>query len=120
MLSKLGCTALCLTLAEGYITRANYYYRSDTPLLISHRGDWGHYPEHALPAYVSAYYAGVDVIEFDIQVSKDGDLVIHHDAFLDITTDILDHKSKWIDRRRYGKFWCPDFTTAELKTLTLV
>jgi len=61
-------TALAVNLTEvmGFITRADYYYRTDRPLLIAHRGTWGYYPEHSLGGYVDSYYAGVDFIEFDV------------------------------------------------------
>ena len=94
---------------KSYITRADYFYRKDRPLLIAHRGEWGYYPEHALPGYVEAYYAGVDFIEFDCQVTKDGELVIQHDAFIGkitstkithSTTDIHDHLDRFKDRKR--------------------
>jgi glycerophosphoryl diester phosphodiesterase len=65
--------ALSVTMTQvvGFLTTADYYYRSDRPLLIAHRGTWGEYPEHALAGYVDSYYAGVDFIEFDLQISKD-------------------------------------------------
>jgi len=78
--------------------------------LIAHRGTWGYYPEHAIPGYVEAYYAGADFIEFDVQVTKDGELVILHDAYLDSTTDIREHKDRFGDREKYGKFFVPEFT----------
>ena len=91
-------SSLSWTLIDGYITRADYFYRSDRPLLIAHRGTWGRYPEHALPGYVEAYYAGVDFIEFDVQVTKDGELVILHDGYINWTTDIQDHKNRFKDK----------------------
>ena len=63
-----GAASLVLTLTNvlGYISRADYYYRTDRPLLIAHRGTYGYYPEHALGGYIEAYYAGADFIEFDV------------------------------------------------------
>ncbi len=64
-----GVAVVLATLVQvvvGFITRADYYYRTDRPLLIAHRGTWGKYPEHSLGAWIDSYYAGVDFIEFDI------------------------------------------------------
>jgi len=110
---------LNLRQVAGYISRADYFYRSDRPLLIAHRGTWGYYPEHALPGYVEAYYAGVDFIEFDVQVTKDGELVILHDAYIDLTTDIHDHFDRLGHKELYHHYFVPTFTLAELRTIFL-
>ena len=57
---------LCLTTVTGLLTNADYFYRSDRPLIIAHRGIWGDYPEHSLAGYIEAYYAGADFLEFDL------------------------------------------------------
>lgn len=53
-----------------------------TPLNIAHRGGADLWPENTLEAFARAIQLGVDGLEFDIQLSKDGILVIHHDAVL--------------------------------------
>lgn len=78
------------TAVNGILTRADYFYRKDRPFVIAHRGMWGHYPEHTLPAYVEAYYAGVDWIEMDIQLTKDGVPLVAHDIVLEHNTNIGD------------------------------
>jgi len=57
------------------MTDASYFYRTDRPLLISHRGSFGHFPEHSLGGYTDAYYGGADYIELDLQITKDGHLI---------------------------------------------
>lgn len=57
------------------------------PRVVAHRGDSAHYPENTLPAFESAYKMGVDVIETDVHLSKDGVLVIWHDPTLDRNTN---------------------------------
>lgn len=52
------------------------------PLTIAHRGGADLWPENTLEAFARAIEMGVDGLEFDIQLSKDGALVIHHDATL--------------------------------------
>lgn len=53
----------------------------------AHRGDVKNAPENTIPAFESAVKLGAQQIEFDVQLSKDGELVIMHDATLDRTTD---------------------------------
>ncbi|MBI2827014.1 MAG: glycerophosphodiester phosphodiesterase [Planctomycetia bacterium] len=88
---------------------------SDRKLVIAHRGASGYLSEHTLPAYALAYGLGADYIEPDVVLSRDGVLVCHHDIHLGQTTDVA---HRFPDRARPdGKFYCIDFTLAELKTL---
>lgn len=56
------------------------------PLIIAHRGDSAHRPENTLASFASALELGADLVEFDIQLSKDGQVLVIHDASLDRTT----------------------------------
>ncbi|WP_405856459.1 glycerophosphodiester phosphodiesterase family protein [Streptomyces sp. NBC_01515] len=56
-------------------------------LTIGHRGVMGLEPENTLRSFVAAEQAGLDVIELDLHLSKDGALVVMHDADVDRTTD---------------------------------
>ncbi|MFD7993343.1 glycerophosphodiester phosphodiesterase [Streptomyces mexicanus] len=56
-------------------------------LTIGHRGVMGVEPENTLRSFVAAERAGLDVIELDLHLSKDGALVVIHDAEVDRTTD---------------------------------
>ncbi|GAA0675577.1 MULTISPECIES: glycerophosphodiester phosphodiesterase [Clostridium] len=55
-------------------------------LNIAHRGFSGMYPENTMLAFKEAINAHCDGIETDVQVSKDGVLVICHDELLDRTS----------------------------------
>ena len=44
-------------------------------------------PENTLRSFVAAQHAGLDAIELDLHLSKDGALVVMHDAEVDRTTD---------------------------------
>ena len=57
------------------------------PVVVAHRGDSMHYPENTLPAFLSAVKMGIDVVETDVHLSKDGVLVIWHDPTLERNTD---------------------------------
>ncbi|MYR63231.1 glycerophosphodiester phosphodiesterase [Streptomyces sp. SID625] len=56
-------------------------------LTIGHRGIMGVEPENTLRSFVAAQQAGLDAIELDLHLSKDGALVVMHDADVDRTTD---------------------------------
>ncbi|MEU0052807.1 glycerophosphodiester phosphodiesterase family protein [Streptomyces sp. NPDC006184] len=56
-------------------------------LTIGHRGVMGVEPENTLRSFVAAQQAGLDLIELDLHLSKDGALVVMHDADVDRTTD---------------------------------
>ena len=57
------------------------------PRVVAHRGDSEFYPENTLPAFLSAVELGVDVIETDVHLTKDGRIVIWHDPTLERNTD---------------------------------
>lgn len=57
------------------------------PKILAHRGDSAFYPENSLEAFESASSLGVDVIETDIHLTKDGKIIIWHDESVDRQTD---------------------------------
>lgn len=56
-------------------------------LVIGHRGNRAHAPENTLESLLEAVALGADAVEFDLHVSRDGTLVVIHDATLERTTD---------------------------------
>ncbi len=59
----------------------------DGYLKIAHRGASGTAPEHTRPAFMRALELGADMIEMDIQLSRDGYLVVFHDETLERTSN---------------------------------
>ncbi|WP_312095970.1 glycerophosphodiester phosphodiesterase [Niallia sp.] len=55
--------------------------------IYGHRGAKGRYPENTLLSFQQAILQGVDGIELDVHLSKDGEVVVIHDEFLNRTTD---------------------------------
>jgi len=53
----------------------------------AHRGASQYAPENTLPAFALALEQGAEGVEFDVQLSADGELVLIHDETLDRTTD---------------------------------
>ena len=54
--------------------------RRNTPEKISHRGAHQTHPENSVPAFLRAIELGADAIELDVHGTRDGTLVVHHDA----------------------------------------
>lgn len=55
--------------------------------IFGHRGSMGTTPENTLLGFRHALDLGVDGIELDVQLTKDGELVVIHDESIDRTTD---------------------------------
>jgi glycerophosphoryl diester phosphodiesterase len=88
-----------------------------SPIVIAHRGASGYLPEHTLAGKALAYGLGADFLEQDVLVTRDGELVVLHDLYLDEVTDVA---HRFPTRcRDDGRFYVIDFDLAELKTLTV-
>jgi glycerophosphoryl diester phosphodiesterase len=68
-----------------------------------HRGAFHFAPENTLKAFELAAEMGADGVELDVQLTRDGEVVVIHDETVDRTSD--------------GKGHVKDFTLAELKRL---
>jgi len=91
-------TAMLLTALRG----------AEAPLLpwggiCAHRGGGALFPENTVPALQEAVRRGVQMVEFDLALTRDGELVLMHDRTVDRTTD--------------GKGRVSDLTLAQLKQL---
>lgn len=73
--------------------------------VVAHRGDWRHAPENSISAINNAAAMGVDMVEIDIQKTKDGDFVLMHDGNINRMTD--------------GTGNISDYTVEELKKFRL-
>lgn len=71
----------------------------------AHRGASGYAPENTLEAFDLAAKQQADGVELDVQLTKDGKLVVIHD--------------ETVDRVSNGSGWVKDFTLAELKRFRL-
>ena len=77
----------------------------DRIFVVSHRGDWRNAPENSLKAICNCIDMGVDMVEIDVRMTKDGQLVLMHDETVNRTTT--------------GKGNVSDLTLDELKKLYL-
>lgn len=64
-----------------------WYASSTHTPVVGHRGIRSRYPENTLISFDAAIRLGVDMIEFDINVTKDGIPVVIHDATIDRTSN---------------------------------
>ncbi|HNA89194.1 MAG TPA: glycerophosphodiester phosphodiesterase [Anaerolineales bacterium] len=90
-----------------------YYSGIQTrPLVIAHQGGDGLWPGETMFAYQSAVDLGVDVLEMDIHITKDGVLVLMHDETVDRTTDgtgeIESMTLEELKKLDAGYDWSPD------------
>lgn len=65
----------------------NPWLREYLPLSVAHRGHSIAYPENTLEAYRKAIDLGIEMIECDVNITRDGQLVMMHDSTLDRTTN---------------------------------
>jgi glycerophosphoryl diester phosphodiesterase len=68
--------------------------RGPLPLTFAHRGGAGLWPENTLEAFRGAIELGCSHLETDLRVTRDGAIVIMHDARLERTTDGTGHVSE--------------------------
>ena len=61
--------------------------RGDWPVNLAHRGASARAPENTLEAFRLAVEAGAGGLELDVHVTRDGEVVVIHDASVDRTTD---------------------------------
>lgn len=66
--------------------QTNPWLRAGRPLSVAHRGHSIAYPENTLESYRKAIELGVEMIECDVNITRDGKLVMMHDTTLDRTT----------------------------------
>lgn len=70
-------------------------------MILAHRGASGYAPENTKAAFLKAIEMGANGVELDVQLTKDGYLVVNHD--------------EWIDRTSDGTGWIKDYTLEELR-----
>ena len=85
VLTIISLTVLAENRAEKL--RENLFHNPKYVTVVAHRGDWRNHPENSLPAFQSCIEMGVDMIEIDLQRTKDGELILMHDRTVDRCTN---------------------------------
>lgn len=125
--------ALCACIAVGcfFFLPARYQEvklmvnnAADQTMVMAHRGDSVDAPENTLPAFQAAIDHGADAAEMDVQMTKDGTIVVMHDSSIDRTTtghgniwDVTYDEIKDLDN---GSFFDASFADTRIPTLDQV
>lgn len=96
-----------------FVTRKKFYdiiYLKEGECMVrtqiwAHRGASGYAPENTLPAFQKAIEMESDGVELDVQMTKDGKLVVIHD--------------ETVNRVSNGKGWVKDYSLDELRKLKI-
>jgi glycerophosphoryl diester phosphodiesterase len=62
------------------------FFASSRPLVFAHRGGSALAPENTIDAFANGLALGADGLELDVHLSRDGIVVVNHDATVDRTT----------------------------------
>ena len=94
--------------------------KGELPMIAAHRGGSDNYPENTILAYREAVVElGVDIIESDLYLTKDGYLVYNHDSYIDETCnvngDISLDEVKELCKDKSKRHYIADMTLEELQ-----
>jgi glycerophosphoryl diester phosphodiesterase len=91
LLGGICVAALSVSLWPAPPAKSHIYFAdapSDRAEIIAHAAGQGHAPPNTLLALETAEQMGADVLEVDVQQTRDGVLILRHDDTLDRTTDL--------------------------------
>lgn len=91
-------------------------------LVVGHRGAAAYKPENTLPAFEEGIACKAAAVECDIHLSKDGEMVVMHDATLDRTTSLKGKISEtpWEVMKAAGVPSLPDLTRTTKDRVVLI
>lgn len=93
-------------------------------LVFAHRGASGYGPENTEAAFDLALSQGCDGVELDVQLTRDGVAVVHHDWTVDRTTDgngeISNLTAAALAALDAGSWFAPAFAGQRVPTLAAV
>ena len=89
----------------------------------AHRGASAYAPENTLEAFQLAVDQKADGVELDVQMTKDGKLVVIHDGTIDRTSDghgrVMDHTLSELKKMKFNRTH-PEYADATIPTLAEV
>ncbi len=93
-------------------------------LIFGHRGAMAHAPMNTMASFELAKSQGADGIELDVHLSRDGKLVVIHDATVNGTTDgqgkVADLTLEQLKRLDAGAWFSDEFAGQRIPTLVEV
>lgn len=91
------------------------------PAIIAHRGYSSEFPENTLASFAGAFDIGTDYIELDVQMTKDGEIVVFHDGSLKRITGaegaVSDYTYEELLSMDAGSWFDPSFAGEKIPTL---
>lgn len=98
-----------------------HFYKWEGIIVVGHRGTVKFAPENTIAAFHKAVELGADLIEMDVRETKDGHLVLMHDATVNRTTDgrgaVAAMTLAEIKRLDAGSWFSADFKGERVPTL---
>ncbi|MEC9490988.1 MAG: glycerophosphodiester phosphodiesterase [Halanaerobiales bacterium] len=92
--------------------------------IIGHRGGTAGYPENTLINFRRAVSCGADGVELDVQMTKDGKVVVIHDELIDRTMNgrglVKNYNLKELKKLNAGEYLDPKFNEEKIPTLNEV
>lgn len=76
-----------LAVEHGEVSKVISKQEQQKMVNVAHRGASGHAPENTMGAFQKGFEMKADYIEIDVQMTKDGELVVIHDTTVDRTTN---------------------------------
>lgn len=93
----------------------------ELPILIAHRGGSLEAPENTMASFRHAIELGMRYVELDVQMTRDGELIVIHDETVDRTTDSHGPVGNYtlVELRTLdaGSHFSPDFAGEKIPTL---
>lgn len=90
----------------------------------AHRGASAYCPENTMPSFIKAIELGADLLELDVQLSKDGEVVVFHDFRLEKTSNgtglLRDHTWRELQLLDAGSWFKSEFAGEKIPTLEQV
>lgn len=89
--------------------------------IIAHRGASAYYPENTLASFDGAIRLGAEMVELDVQLTRDGEVIVFHDDTLSRCTDgrgrTADHRLSELKKLDAGIRFGAEFRGTRIPTL---
>ena len=118
---KIGFASIMAALLVGCVGIEHEHLQMPTRGVCAHRGASDTHPENTIAAFHEAIRLGAHMIEFDVALTKDGELVLMHDHTIDRTTNGEGRIEDWllVDLKKLdaGSWKSSRFTGEQIPTL---
>lgn len=100
-------------------------FKGNHPIYFgAHRGASAYCPENTMASFIKAIELGADLLELDVQLSKDGEVVVFHDFRLEKTSNgtgmLRDHTWRELQQLDAGSWYSEQFAGEKIPTLEQV